>query len=158
MEKKAGETGIIVAVCISSRKGVAKRAVEVGILAENHGLLNDAHAGTWHRQVSLLSSDRVEAFKQKGAPVIHGDFGENLLVSGLDLAYMPVGTKLSCNGALLEITQIGKECHTRCAIYHTMGECIMPAQGVFARVLRGGEVRPGDIVTVLMQTESCTRP
>ena len=141
--------GKIAAVCLSEKKGTAKRPVETGRLVPDHGLENDAHAGNWHRQVSLLSLQKIEDFKKRGAMVQYGDFGENLVVDGIDFVTLPVGTRLSVGDEILmEITQIGKECHTRCAIYHTMGECIMPTQGVFAKVLRGGEVRAGDEMTV----------
>lgn len=140
--------GTVIAVCLSEKKGIAKRPVASGLLVEGHGLEKDAHAGNWHRQVSLLSLERVEDFKQRGATVTHGDFGENLVVSGIDFVTLPVGTRLTVGDALLEISQIGKECHTRCAIYYSMGECIMPTQGVFATVLRGGAVRAGDTMAV----------
>jgi MOSC domain-containing protein YiiM len=136
--------GTITAVCISAKKGVAKCPVPVGKLIPGHGLEQDAHAGNWHRQVSLLSLERIEAFKKRGALVNFGDFGENLVVSGIDFVTLPVGTLLRARDAVLEITQIGKECHTHCAIYQSMGECIMPTQGVFAKVIRGGEIKPGD--------------
>jgi len=113
------------------------------------GIEGDAHAGSWHRQVSLLSYDRVEEFRARGAEVTEGAFGENLLVEGVDLRSLPVGTRLRCGGALLEITQVGKECHNHCAIYHAVGDCIMPREGVFARVLQGGDIRTGDEVTVV---------
>lgn len=140
--------GTVIAVCISEKKGIAKRPVASGLLVEGHGLKKDAHAGNWHRQVSLLSLEKVEDFKQRGATVTHGDFGENLVVSGIDFVTLPVGTRLTVGDALLEISQIGKECHTRCAIYYSMGECIMPTQGVFATVLRGGAVKAGDTMAV----------
>jgi Uncharacterized protein conserved in bacteria len=140
--------GTVIAVCISEKKGIAKRPVESGLLVVDHGLEKDAHAGNWHRQVSLLSFEKIEDFKKRGATVRHGDFGENLVVSGIDFVALPVGTRLTVGDALLEISQIGKECHTRCAIYHTMGECIMPTQGVFATVLRGGPVKAGDEMTI----------
>ena len=140
--------GTVIAVCISEKKGIAKRPVPSGLLIEAHGLENDAHAGNWHRQVSLLSLEKIEDFKKRGATVAHGDFGENLVVSGIDFVTLPVGTRLTVGDALLEISQIGKECHTRCAIYHAMGECIMPTQGVFAIVLRGGTVTAGATMTV----------
>ena len=136
--------GNIVALCVSEQKGTSKCAVPVAVLRENYGLENDAHAGSWHRQVSLLSLEKIEDFQKRGALVSYGDFGENLVVSGIDFASLPVGTLIGIGDVLLEITQIGKECHTPCAIYHSMGECIMPTQGVFARVLRGGELRVGD--------------
>ena len=140
--------GTIIAVCISEKKGIAKRPVESARCIENHGLEHDAHAGNWHRQVSLLSLERIEDFKKRGATVVYGDFGENLVVAGIDFVTLPVGTRLTAGEVLLEISQIGKECHTRCAIYQTMGECIMPTQGVFAKVLRGGTLKAGDSMTV----------
>lgn len=140
--------GTVVAVCISEKKGTAKRNIDRGRLVENHGLENDAHAGNWHRQVSLLSQDKVEDFKARGGDVADGAFGENLLVSGIDFARLPVGTRLRCGDALLEVTQIGKECHAHCAIYHQVGDCIMPREGIFAVVLRGGEVAKGDVLYV----------
>lgn len=143
--------GIIIALCASEQKGTRKQAMPKAVLRENHGLENDAHAGNWHRQVSLLSYEKIEDFKKRGALVSYGDFGENLVVSGIDFVSLPVGTRLRAGDVLLEITQIGKECHTHCAIYHAMGECIMPTQGVFAKVLRGGELREGD--TMEQETE-----
>jgi molybdopterin adenylyltransferase len=140
--------GKIVAVCISERKGTQKRDAGEAKFVENWGIENDAHAGEWHRQVSLLSHDRIEAFRAKGAEVISGAFGENLVVEGLDFKALPVGTLLRCGEVLLEMTQIGKECHNGCAIYQKMGECIMPREGVFARVLQGGLVSVGDAMTV----------
>jgi molybdenum cofactor synthesis domain-containing protein len=140
--------GTITAVCISEQKGTTKRPVDSARLVENHGLEHDAHAGDGHRQISLLSLEKIENFRTRGAIVRYGDFGENLVVAGIDFATLPVGTHLAVGDALLEISQIGKECHTRCAIYHSMGECIMPTEGVFARVLRGGPVRAGDSMSV----------
>ncbi len=134
----------VIAVCVSKKKGTAKKTVESVMLVENHGIEGDAHAGPWHRQVSLLSLEKIEAFRARGAIAPFGCFGENIIGAGIDFAALPVGTKLACGPALLEISQIGKECHDRCQIYHTMGECIMPTQGVFARVLRGGAVAKGD--------------
>ena len=140
--------GTIIAVCISREKGTAKYPVNSARFIENHGLEHDAHAGSWHRQVSLLSLEKIEGFKKRGAIVQFGDFGENLVVSGIDFATFPVGTRLSARDVLLEISQIGKECHTHCAIYHSMGECIMPTQGVFAKVLYGGILKAGDVMEV----------
>ena len=111
---------------------------------EGWGIENDAHAGKWHRQVSLLSFDRVQDFNARGAQVQEGAFGENLLVAGIDFRSLPVGTLLRCGDVELRMTQIGKECHTHCAIYQKMGECIMPVQGVFAEVLHSGIIRSGD--------------
>lgn len=148
--------GRIAAVCMSEKKGTAKRPVDMGMLLPEHGLEHDAHAGNWHRQVSLLCLQKIEDFKKRGATVQYGDFGENLVVDGIDFVTLPVGTKLHIGNILLEITQIGKECHTRCSIFHTMGECIMPTQGVFARVLKGGEVRPGDEMSIGDKTPVAT--
>ena len=136
--------GRVVAVCASAQKGTAKQAVQQGQLVENHGLAGDAHAGSWHRQVSLLAFEQVEAFRARGAKVENGAFGENLLVAGIDFKTLPVGTRLRCGNALLEVTQIGKECHAHCAIYHQVGDCIMPRGGVFAKVLQGGKIQEGD--------------
>ncbi len=133
----------ITAVCISPARGTEKINVKNGTLIENWGLKDDAHAGNWHRQVSLLSADKVEEFNKKGADVTDGAFGENLLVDGIDFASLPVGTCLRCGDAVLEITQIGKECHHDCVIRQRVGDCIMPRQGVFAKVLRGGEISVG---------------
>lgn len=143
------EYGTVRAVCISEAKGTEKRPVSECRLIKDLGLEGDAHAGRWHRQVSLLSYERVEAFNRRGAGVKEGAFGENLLVEGIDFGTLPVGTELHCGEAVLELTQLGKECHSHCAIYHRMGECIMPKEGVFAEVKKGGTVRPGDRMTVV---------
>ena len=140
--------GTVRAVCLSEARGTEKVNVGRGELRADWGLAGDAHAGHWHRQVSLLSADKIAAFNAKGADVQPGAFGENLVVEGLDFRAMPVGTRLRCGRALLEITQIGKECHSHCAIYHRVGDCIMPREGVFAKVLEGGPVAVGDTMTV----------
>ena len=132
------------AVCISEKKGTGKQNVHRAVFREDWGIVGDAHAGKWHRQVSLLSHESIEAFKAKGALVREGAFGENLIVSGFDFKNLPVGTRLRCGDVLLELTQIGKECHSGCEIYKRMGECIMPREGVFAKVLHGGVIREGD--------------
>ena len=142
----------IVAVCISENKGVPKTDRGNGTLVREHGLATDAHAGDWHRQVSLLSTESIDKMRQMGLDVGPGDFAENLTVSGMVLHVLPVGTRLLIGGeegAVLEITQIGKECHTKCAIFHQVGECIMPSEGIFARVLVGGEVSEGDLVSAV---------
>jgi len=153
MSKK---TGKIVAVCISQEKGTPKQNVNSVRLLPDWGLENDAHGGNWHRQVSLLSYDRVKEFNQEGANVSHGDFGENLLVEGIDLAMLPVGTLLCCGNTLIEITQIGKECHNKCQIHNRMGDCIMPREGIFAKVLHGGQVAVGDTVAVKLSAAVVT--
>lgn len=139
----------IKAICISEKKGTQKHPVDSANLVEDWGIEGDAHAGHWHRQVSLLSFEKVEAFRARGARVDFGAFGENLVVEGFDFRTLPVGTRFQCGGVLLEMTQIGKECHAHCAIYQVMGDCIMPREGVFARVIRGGELHVGDELTLL---------
>ena len=139
--------GTIRAVCISPAKGTEKRPVEKGVFIRDFGIENDAHAGKWHRQVSLLSRESVAEFNRKGAGVKDGDFGENLLVEGIDLKNLPVGTVLKAGTVTLRLTQIGKECHSGCAIRQRAGDCIMPREGVFAEVLEGGEIRAGDEIT-----------
>lgn len=141
--------GKIIAVCISEKRGTQKKALPQVRILENFGLENDAHAGNWHRQVSLLSYERVKAFEQKGIQIEAGAFGENLLVAGIDFKMLPIGTKLRCQNVLLEVTQIGKECHSHCEIFHAVGDCIMPREGVFARVLQGGMVKVGDVMEVV---------
>ena len=139
--------GKVVAVCISSSKGERKTPVAAVELREEHGIVGDAHAGPWHRQVSLLARESIDKMRALGLDVTTGDFAENLTTEGVDLLALPIGTRLSVGAAELEVTQIGKECHTRCAIYYQAGDCVMPKEGIFARVLRGGIVRPGDKVT-----------
>ena len=136
--------GSVIAVCISPEKGTPKQNVGSAVFLADWGLEQDAHAGTWHRQVSLLSYEKFQAFQAKGADVITGAFGENLLVAGFDFRALPVGTRLRCGDVLLEVTQIGKQCHHGCDIFQRMGECIMPTEGVFARVLHGGVISTGD--------------
>lgn len=148
--------GTILAVCVSERRGTQKHDVGSAEFVENYGIRGDAHAGDWHRQVSLLSADRVEEFRAGGAEVDHGAFGENLVVEGIDFRALPVGTLLRCGEVLLEMSQIGKECHSHCAIYHQTGDCIMPREGVFARVLHGGVIRAGDEMRV--EARSAPRP
>jgi MOSC domain-containing protein YiiM len=118
-----------------------------GFLEEGFGLRGDAHGGDWHRQVSLLSVEQIAVMKEKGLEVDAGSFAENITTEGFDLDSVQVGDRLRVgDSAVLEVTQIGKECHTRCAIYHKVGECIMPKQGVFAKVIRGGEIKTGDTI------------
>ena len=140
--------GKVVAVCTSDRRGIQKKDVTSGHFDVNWGIEGDAHAGSWHRQVSLLSADKIAAFNEKGAGVIPGAFGENLVVEGMDFRALPVGTLLRCGDVLLEMTQIGKDCHSHCEIYKKMGDCIMPREGVFARVLEPGTIRVGDEMTI----------
>lgn len=141
--------GKVIAVCISENKGTQKKEVPSIKLVPDWGIENDAHAGKWHRQVSLLGLEKIEDFRAKGAEVDFGAFGENMIISGFDLRTLPVGTRFRIGDALLELTQIGKECHTHCAIYHQVGDCIMPREGVFTVVLEGGEVKAGDEIELI---------
>lgn len=141
--------GIVKAICISEKKGTQKHRVEAAVFVEDYGIENDAHAGKWHRQVSLLSYDKIEDFKKRGADVIDGAFGENLVVEGFDFRNLPVGTIFQCGDVILEMTQIGKQCHSHCEIYKIMGECIMPKEGVFTKVIQGGIIRTGDEMTII---------
>lgn len=136
--------GIVTSICISERRGTRKEPVCSARFEPEHGILGDAHAGNWHRQVSLIQKEKVDAFRKNGADVTPGAFGENLVVSGIDFRALSVGTLLRCGEVLLEITQIGKECHTHCAIYEQTGDCIMPREGVFAKVVQSGTVTVGD--------------
>lgn len=136
--------GKLLAICRSDARGTQKYEIQEARLIPAHGIEGDAHAGSWHRQVSLLGIEKIEEFRRKGAQVDFGAFGENLIVEGYDLRQLPVGTRFRIGEALLELTQIGKECHDHCAIYNTVGDCIMPREGVFTRVLEGGVIHPGD--------------
>ncbi|MFV0352946.1 MAG: MOSC domain-containing protein [Oscillospiraceae bacterium] len=140
--------GKILAVCTSEKKGTLKTNVGKAELVMEHGLYGDAHAGDWHRQVSLLSYEKVEEFKARGANVEHGAFGENIVAEGIDFGKLPVGTHLRCGNVELEVTQIGKECHHSCAIRQQVGDCIMPREGIFARVLTGGTISVGEEINV----------
>ena len=126
--------GKVIAICTSPARGTQKQPVPAARFTVDWGVVGDAHGGNWHRQVSLLSADKIEAFNARGADVKPGAFGENLVVEGIDFRSLPVGTLLRCGGVLLEMTQIGKECHSHCEIYKKMGDCIMPREGVFARM------------------------
>ena len=139
--------GTVRAVCTSPAKGTEKRPVTEGIFIKGFGIKGDAHAGSWHRQVSLLSYDKVEEFNARGAQVADGDFGENLLVEGIDFKNLSVGAIIRSGSVVLRMTQIGKECHHGCAIRNRVGDCIMPREGVFAEVLEEGTIRPGDEIT-----------
>ena len=141
--------GKVIAVCTSPAKGTQKTNVGTANFIADWGIENDAHAGHWHRQVSLLSYDKIEAFRARGAQVADGAFGENLVVAGIDFRALPLGARFGCNDVVLELTQIGKECHSGCAIYKAMGECIMPKEGVFTKVLHGGTISVGDELRVL---------
>lgn len=151
-EKKL--TGIVRAICISDVRGIEKHAIPSAHLIRDYGIEGDAHAGKWHRQVSLLSYDKVKAFNERGANVQDGAFGENLVVDGLDFRNLPVGTVFRVGTTVLRMTQIGKECHSHCAIYKRMGECIMPHEGVFAEVLQDGDIQAGNVMTAELPAEN----
>lgn len=136
--------GKINAICISEKRGTAKKLVETAHFVTEFGILGDAHAGDWHRQVSLLGQAEIDDFKARGAQVEAGSFGENIIAEGFTFKKLPIGTRLRCGDVFFEITQIGKECHAHCAIYQQIGDCIMPREGVFARVLHGGDIKIGD--------------
>ena len=147
----------IVSIAISKKKGVRKIPVEEASLIQDHGIEGDAHAGPWHRQVSFLSSESIESARKRGLDVTFGDFAENIATLGIDWLKVPVGTMLRVgDSALVEITQIGKECHNKCAIYYQAGDCIMPREGIFARVLKGGKIRCGQPIDFMSEhkTES----
>jgi MOSC domain-containing protein YiiM len=139
----------VLAVCISEKKGERKKPVESVELRENHGIVGDAHAGDWHRQVSLLAQESIDKMRALGLDVNAGDFAENITTVGIDLVSLPIGSRLQIGETLLEVTQIGKECHTRCAIFYQAGDCVMPKEGIFVKVMAGGTIRPGDEIKTL---------
>lgn len=141
--------GKVIAVCTSPEKGTQKKNIGEAVFIEDFGIEGDAHAGKWHRQVSLLSYNKIEDFRKKGAQVADGAFGENLVVEGIDFKSLPVGTRFRCNNVILEMTQIGKECHHGCEIFQKMGDCIMPREGVFSKVIKGGVIKAGDMLEVI---------
>lgn len=146
--------GKVVAVCVSENKGERKKPVDSVEIRENYGIVGDAHSGEWHRQVSLLAIESIRKMQQLGLDVTTGDFAENITTEGVDLPSLPIGTRLAIGETLTEVTQIGKECHTRCAIYHQAGDCVMPKEGVFVKILKGGHVKKGDTIEILSSTSS----
>ena len=140
--------GIITAICISDKRGVAKKFVGAATFQTEYGIVGDAHAGDWHRQISFLGQGEIDAFKKRGANVDYGAFGENIVAEGVTFKNLPIGTRLKSGDVFFEITQIGKECHNHCAIYRQVGDCIMPREGVFARVLHGGKISVGDVLEI----------
>lgn len=142
--------GKVLDINISEKKGVIKKPIEEGIFIEDFGLEGDAHAGKWHRQVSLLGIESFNKMKEQGIEDLdHGSFAENITTEGIILYELPVGTRMKIGETIQEVTQIGKECHTGCAIAKQVGKCVMPKEGIFTKVIKGGKVRPGDIVEVL---------
>lgn len=145
--------GKILGICISEKRGTEKHEIQEANLVKDWGIEGDAHGGKWHRQVSLLASEKIEDFRAKGAEVDFGAFGENLIVEGYDLRALPVGTRFQIGDAVLELTQIGKECHSHCQIYKRMGDCIMPREGVFTEVVKPGHIKVGDEITMIPPEE-----
>lgn len=148
-QKEEHKTGKLLGICVSEKRGTQKHETEEADLVKDWGIKGDAHGGKWHRQVSLLSFGQIEAFRARGAEVDFGAFGENLIVEGYDLRALPVGTRFQIADAVLELTQIGKECHSHCQIYHKMGDCIMPREGVFTEVIEPGHIRVGDEIRMI---------
>lgn len=148
--------GKIVAVCISEKKGEPKRNVGTARLVKDWGLENDAHTGKWHRQVSLLAMESIAKISVQGVVTKPGDLAENITTCGLNLPALPVGTHLQLGTALVEVTQIGKLCHHRCAVYYRLGDCIMPREGIFARVLVSGQVSVGDTIAIVHSSHRAT--
>ncbi len=142
--------GKVIAINISEKKGVPKESIPEGNFIEDFGLEGDAHAGKWHRQVSLLGNESIDKMKAIGIEgLCSGKFAENLTTEGIDLYELPIGAKLKIGETLQEVTQIGKECHAGCAIFHQVGQCIMPKEGIFTKVLKGGKVKVGDEIAVI---------
>ena len=140
----------IISIAISKKKGTRKEVVDNAVLVPDHGLKGDAHAGQWHRQVSFLAEEGIEKARIRGLDVGFGDFAENIATLGIEWPKVAIGTRVQLGErALVEITQIGKECHNKCAIYYRAGDCIMPREGVFARVIRGGPIHTGDRIILL---------
>lgn len=141
----------IVSINISDKKGVRKKPVDSVVIRENYGIETDAHASEkWHRQISLLALESIEKMQAMGLKVGPGDFAENITTQGIDLPVLPIGTKMTIGGEVeVEVSQIGKVCHTRCAIYHQAGDCVMPKEGIFVKVLKGGTIKTGDVIKIL---------
>jgi MOSC domain-containing protein YiiM len=142
-------SGKVVAVCTSENKGERKKAVEIAEVREDHGIVGDAHSGDWHRQISLLAIESIKKMQDKGLDVGAGDFAENITTEGIDLPSLPLGTRLAIGDIVAEVTQIGKVCHTKCAIYYQAGDCVMPREGIFVKVIQGGQIKKGDAITVI---------
>ncbi len=141
--------GKVVSINISSKKGMRKKPVEEAEIITDHGIKDDAHAsGTWHRQISLLALESIKKMQDLGLRVKPGDFAENITTEGIDLIKLPVGTRMKIGDVEAEVSQIGKECHTRCAIYYQAGDCVMPKEGIFVKVLKGGKIKVGDKISV----------
>jgi len=140
----------VVSINISTKKGTEKKEIHEGIFIENHGLKGDAHAGDWHRQISLLSQESIDKMIALGVENLTvGSFAENITTIGIELHTLPIGTQLKIGDTIQEVTQIGKTCHTKCAIYHKVGNCIMPTEGIFTKVIQGGTIKSGDNIEIM---------
>ena len=146
----------VAAICVSTKRGFEKHPVSEATFVINYGIEGDAHAGNWHRQVSLLSKQDIDDFKARGAELHDGCFGENLIIDGIDVTNLPIQSRLRIGDVVLEVTQHGKECHTHCQIFQKMGECIMPIKGVFTKVIKGGIVHIGDEIEMIERSENLT--
>ncbi len=140
--------GKVLAVCISQRKGTRKHPVEAIEVRQDHGIVGDAHAGNWHRQISLLAQESVDTMRDLGLDLHPGDFAENIVTQGLELKTLPIGTLLRAGETVLQVTQIGKQCHNDCEIKKLTGKCVMPTEGIFATVVKEGRIQPGDEIEV----------
>ncbi|GAQ94157.1 mOSC domain-containing protein YiiM [Thermodesulfovibrio aggregans] len=142
--------GVVVSINISKNKGTTKQSIKEAMVIENYGIEGDAHASShWHRQISLLALESIQKMMDKGLTLNYGDFAENITTKGIELLSLPVGTKLQIGEVILEITQHGKSCHSKCEIFKIVGNCIMPKEGIFAKVLKGGKIKVGDEIKVL---------
>jgi MOSC domain-containing protein YiiM len=139
----------VVAVCTSENKGERKKPVAIAEVKENHGIVGDGHSGEWHRQISLLAIESIRKMQEKGLDVGAGDFAENITTEGIDLPSLPLGTRLAIGDTVTEVTQIGKVCHTRCAIYYQAGDCVMPREGIFVKVIQGGNIKKDDEIKII---------
>jgi len=142
-------SGKVVAVCTSENKGERKKPVAIAEVKENHGIVGDGHSGEWHRQISLLAIESIRKMQEKGLDVGAGDFAENITTEGIDLPSLPLGTRLAIGDTVTEVTQIGKVCHTRCAIYYQAGDCVMPREGIFVKVIQGGNIKKDDEIKII---------
>lgn len=141
--------GKVISLNISTTKGVKKTPVDRVVIRVDHGIEGDAHAGNWHRQISLLANESISNMRNKLPELKSGDFAENITTQGIDLTFLKVGNKLEIGNTLHEVTQIGKECHSKCQIFHTVGDCVMPREGIFTKVLTGGTIKIGDKVSIV---------
>lgn len=151
MFKRENKIGTVLATCMSEQKGTTKHQVPFLELKEDYGIIGDAHAGKWHRQISLLANESVDTIRKSGITLNAGDFAENILTQDIELKSLSIGTKIKIADTLLQVTQIGKECHNNCEIKKAVGKCVMPTEGVFAKVLKGGKIQKGDVIEIIKE-------